>query len=183
MTTTTTMTLESPTVLRLVSDEKRSVLETHLTYRDKKAEYELQKHKKAHWFAEKYGQEAYEDRLQELKQARDKCLLFEDAKGLWTYSGLSDTLVKGVGAVLTKSLVSYPGQQVIPWANKPFEPYPYQSKSLGLLLEARHAGVEICTGGGKSLIIANLCKSLALKTVVVAPSVSIARQLYKDFCH
>lgn len=174
---------ETPTKLRFKGagpgDEKS--LRDLVTYQDKKVDYELAKMKRGTWFVNKYGEEAFYEKLAELKAARTKNLLQEDAQGYWTYTGLTETLEEQLRTKAT-DLVKYPTPGVIPWNKKPeYEMYPYQREALEALLQARHAGVEIGTGLGKSFIILNLCKRLALRTVVMAPSKDIAKRLYEDF--
>lgn len=49
-----------------------------------------------------------------------------------------------------------------------------------LLTEKGHAGVELATGLGKSLIISMLLKHYGLPGIVVAPTLNIAQQLFKE---
>jgi superfamily II DNA or RNA helicase len=78
--------------------------------------------------------------------------------------------------------VTYPPAKRLPWATPdPRTPYEYQSGAKENLLEAKHGSVEIATGLGKSLIILHLAKELGLKTVIMAPTTSIAKQLHKEF--
>lgn len=171
--------VESPSVIRLDGFD-RKVLETVLSFKDMKVEFELKKFKHAHWYADKYGIEAYNEKLSELKASRVKSLLFEDECGIWTYSGLAGMLSRNLNASVT-SKVEFPEAKLLPWDKVPFKMYPYQEEALGALLKVRHGGIELATGAGKSLIIANLVKTLGLRTVVMAPSVSIARQLFNTF--
>jgi len=177
----TELTLETPTRLRIVTDMSHDILKTMLTYRDKKIDFELQKFRHATWYADKFGREAYDEKMAALKASRIKCLLFEDDQGLWTYSGMATALKQQLRCEV-KSLVKLPRfHQVLPWAGVPFPPYPYQQAALEKLMEQPHAAVEMGTGLGKTLIIAYLVKELGLKTVIMAPSVSIARQIYENF--
>lgn len=175
----TVLTIESPVTLRISDVDDTSFLKTLLQYRDKKVDFELQKFRHSTWYADKYGRQAYQERLKELQDSRIKSLLFEDDRGYWTYTGLAGSLARNLKAEEPESLVVYPEASVIPWSKKPFDMYPYQREAYEALLKARHAGVEIGTGLGKSLIINYIIKALALKTVVMAPSKSIARQLYE----
>jgi superfamily II DNA or RNA helicase len=173
------ITLEqtSPTVVRIhgVESTHLGLLRANLQYVDKKVEFEIQKLKRN---VRMYHMPNFQERLDQLKGQRVKCLLFKDDDGYWTYSGLAQSLVRTLQASYI-SRVTYPDPKPLPWAKKPFEPFPYQTLAHDALFRARHAGVEIGTGLGKSLIITYLIKSLGLKTVVMAPSLSIARQLQK----
>lgn len=176
----TILRLESPTVCRIENPSDLGFLQGQLQYRDKKVDYELQKMKHAAWYIRKHGQEAYNERLAELKANRVKSLLFQDDRGYWTYSGLAAPLARNLKAPLPELGYVIPAPQLIPWKDKPpFEPHPYQTAALEALLENGHAGVEMGTGLGKSLIIAYLLKRLGLQAVVMAPNISIARQLYE----
>lgn len=174
--------LPTPTQLRLVGYEnQRSELEERLAYVDEKIDYELRKFKSNPYFLQRYGQAAYQQRLEELKAARNKSLLFEDSSGLWTYSGLAHSIADAYGDPAQVQF-QYPSSKTIPWA-KTLDRTPryYQLAAVEKLLEEKHACVEISTGLGKSLCVLLLCKALALKSVIMAPSVSIAGQLLDEF--
>jgi len=49
------------------------------------------------------------------------------------------------------------------------------------LLEAKHGSVESGTGTGKSLLAVSLIKTIGLQTLIMVPSLSIAKQMYDDF--
>lgn len=176
--------LQTPTRAILEGyDLARGKLAEELTYTDKKVDWEIQSHFSGRkWFVMKNGEEAFTQRLRELKEARSKCLLFED-QGLWTHSGLASK----VGDLFDDKLVreyELPKPKNVPWAKVPTgEDRYYQSAAEEKLIEAAAfgpAGVEMGTGLGKSRIIRNLCKRLGLKAVVMAPSKNIAEQLYDD---
>lgn len=153
-------------------------LRTGLTYTDQKQVYQLSRLKKtARWYTE----EQFEAKREELQAATKVCILFDGGDYWWTYSGLS-SYVAGKLRQSILSHFSHPEPKSLPWDRPPgFNMYPYQEKALEKLLEAKHAGVQMGTGLGKSFIIANVIKRLGLKTVVMAPSASIAEQLHKDF--
>jgi superfamily II DNA or RNA helicase len=175
------LVLESPTVLRLEGFEA-APLNRLLTYRDKRVDFELKKFKHAFWFINTHGQEAFDAKLAELKAAQVKSLLFTDDRGLWTYSGLLSYLQEQFPQATTENLVKYPESGIVPWAKAPTRiPREYQLTAIKKLLEARHGAVEIGTGLGKSFAAVLLTKELSLPTLVMAPSISIAEQLYDDF--
>lgn len=178
------ITYESPSIIRLHGYEaKRKELASILTYRNKAVDFELSKFKKSAWFLEKYGQEAYDEKLAELKAEQYKCLLFEDDNGMYTYSGLAERISNHFNDRVENSVV-YPPAKLMPWANKPTkQDRDYQSQAHTLLTEEKHAAVEIGTGLGKSFIILKLVKFHGLKTVIMAPSTNIARQLYEELKH
>ncbi len=175
------LVLPTPTQIRLLGyDRLRPDLEKALTYVDRKLDYEINKFKNNRWFLQQHGEEAFVAHLDELKKKRIKSLLFEDDEGLWTYSGLATMLSKLFGDEIEYGF-QRPQARVIPWAKVPegSDRY-YQTAAEDNLITTGHAGVEIGTGLGKSRIIRNLLKRLALPAVIMAPSVNIANQLYDD---
>jgi superfamily II DNA or RNA helicase len=178
------LTLATP--LKLYIDHldgiRLSEIRESLTYRDKKVQYELQKHKHASWFERKYGEDAYQKRMEELKAQEKICLLNQDPDGrYWVMSGMRGYLENKYG-LTTEVLVRYPEPRLMPWSEVPNKtPYPYQENARAALLARLHARVEMGTGLGKSFILLNICRELGLKTVIMAPSTSIADQLFQDF--
>lgn len=153
-------------------------LRTSLTYTDQKVIFELLRLKRnARW----YSEEKFTEEQSKLKSQSKVCLLFEEQDHYWTYSGLADKVKQFTGITPVKKF-TYPTPQLLPWESPPkFKMHPYQEKALEKLLEINHGAVQMGTGLGKSFIIANLVKSLGLKVVIMAPSSSIADQLYTDF--
>lgn len=176
----------SPTLIDLdITDSQFKLLKFELTYTDKQAEQMYRRFRHARWYAGKYGDEAFQDELQRLKDLVTKCLLMDNnlTGDCSVYSGLGQLVSKLLNQPLINK-VEYPEPGMLAWDNKPaFEMHYYQKDALAKLLEAKHAGVEIGTGLGKSFIILHLVKQLALKTVVLAPSTSIADQLLETFTH
>lgn len=176
--------VEDPVKLRLSGmDEHRVELERMLTYTNKAKVYELNRLKKNPWFVNQHGEEAYAEKLAELKAESKVCLLKEDSGGLWTYTGLQKRIHDRFGTPGLR------GWQPPPAVGMPWDKMPtgtdryYQTQMHDNLLKAEHGAVEVGTGLGKSRVIRNLTHSLGLKTLVVAPSKSIARMLFKDFQH
>ena len=174
----------SPTELVLsgFSEEQISSAKSVLTYTNKSAQFQLTKFKHNAWFASKYGEEAYQEKLQEMKNETKVCLLKEAPDGTFrTYSGLGGLLSRTFHIPVENS-VCFPKPTPIGWnVPPPFSMYFYQKEALDALLAAKHAGVEIGTGLGKSLIISHLTLELGLKTIVMAPSSQIAEQLFESF--
>ena len=171
----------SPTLIELdLTDSQAQVVQKALTYTDKQAEQAYRRFKHARWFLGKYGEEAFNEELARLKGEVTKCLLMD-----WdyTYSGLGTIVSKVLNQPITSNVV-YPDPQIVAWDNVPqYQMHYYQKDALDKLLAAKHAGVEIGTGLGKSYIILHLAKELGLKTVVLAPSTSIADQLLESFTY
>lgn len=173
------LNVESPTVMRLEGLDP-NLHGIHFNYTDKRVDFELQKLKHSSWLRSQMGEEAWLEEIDRLKTERHKTLLFQDNRGYWTYSGLARKMTNLLHA-LSLSKVIPPKPQALPWVVQPFEMWPYQSDALAALLQCRHAGVEIGTGLGKTLIITYLVKHFGLQTIVMAPSASIAGQIYKGF--
>lgn len=177
------LTIPEPTRLRLsgLSPVDLERLKVSLTYKDQKVFYEWRKHKNASWYVQKFGYEAWEKRLNELKDSISKCLLFEDEQGAWTYSGLAPKVSRLLGDIPIQNSVVYPEESLIGWEEEPpHDPYFFQFFSRDRLIDAKHGGVEIGTGLGKSLIIYLLLKHYGLKTVVMAPGLDIAKKFYEE---
>lgn len=171
------------TKLRLIGFDPIQVgqLRASLTYKDQKVQYEYRKFRYAAWYAHKHGQEAYDKKLNELKDGIHKCLLFEDEEGLWTYTGLTHKILRLFPDSVHENLVAYPEEGTLGWDKvPPYKPYYYQDDSKDALIRAKHAGVEIGTGLGKSLIIYLLLKHYGLKAVVMAPGLDIAKKFYRE---
>jgi superfamily II DNA or RNA helicase len=197
--------LEEPTRARLLGFEPlESQLQKALTYVDQRVDFELTKTKKSiknftsgylkGKLVASWGQEKYDNVISELEakklvlQAeRKKCLLFKDEKGLWTYSGLAYSLGKSAGCSVRVGYSLPPGRDNLPYLNLPkFQDRPYQVEAHDLLLANASegpVGIELPTGAGKSTVIRNVLKTLALGAVVMAPSVSIAGQLFDDLTY
>jgi superfamily II DNA or RNA helicase len=175
------LVIDSPTTARFSGYEDRLYeLEPLLTYRDKSAEWTWRKAKKSSYLAFRLGDD-YTEYLLDLQAKIKKKLLFEDEKGLYTHSGLAH-YVADVFNDEVEDHVELPVSGRIPWLNVPDKsPRPYQVIAWDKLVSARHAAVEIGTGLGKSFIILMIAKDIGLKTLIMAPSKSIAGQLYKEF--
>lgn len=160
----------------------REELARLLTYRDLTVDFELRKFKQnAAWHRQKLGPEGFVERLEELKASQKKTLLYEDDDGLWTFSGFAPRLADHFGEQVTRGY-ELPACAFLPWAKAPTrEPRPYQVEGNLALRQAGHGAVEVGTGLGKSFMALMLVKEHSLQTVIMAPSTSIAEQLYDDF--
>jgi superfamily II DNA or RNA helicase len=183
------LTITEPTILRFDDSyrdpSKLRNLKTSLRYVDKKIDYDIKRLKsQAAWYTGR--EDEYQEALEQLKSLRVKSLLFEDEKGLYTYTGLTDILSAECKDTF-ETKVELPEFGSLPYLNKPkHQPRYYQIEAHDALLASNHGNprrVEIGTGLGKSTIIRMLCKTVALKTVIMAPSVSIANQLYDDLVY
>ncbi len=157
------------------------MLEDYLSYRDERAWHLAQRFKKGQFFyLREHTQEEYDAELKTLLDKVNNTLLFEHEGKLWTYSGVAYKVAQQFGDTVVP-LKEYPAFQPLEYKNKPkHPPRPYQLEALELLKAAKHGAVEIGTGLGKSYIIELLLKDIGLSAVVMAPSISIADQLYEQ---
>jgi superfamily II DNA or RNA helicase len=155
----------------------------HLQYHDKRVDFEIKKCKDSKpWFVKKYGEEAFQQKLDDLKAKRIKTLLFKNEDGTyWTYSGISKYLADKMRDQHLNQ-VQYPEPKAIPWSKEPDKiPRPYQKEIVEKLIEIRHGAVEVGTGLGKSFCALLLAKHFGLKTVIMTPSKNICNQMYDEF--
>jgi superfamily II DNA or RNA helicase len=176
------LSITDPTTLRFQGYEDRADdLKRVLTYQDRSVDFQLKKFRRASVFwKEKLGDEGFTERLNELKEQRERCLLQEDRDGAYTYSGLAGFLSERFKDGVTSHVV-YPEGKPIPWFRTPPDLRPYQTQAKVNLLARRHAAVSMGTGLGKSFIIMHVLRELGLKAVVMVPFTNIAEQLYDDF--
>ena len=178
----------TPTKLRIndINETERAAPLEALSYVDNKVDYALRKLKSGSvWFIRNQGRAAYTARLADLQRERDKCLLLKDENGYWTYTGNAKLVADTIDTPPPRIGYAMPEPKLIPWAKVPEKKLrKYQEDMVAALLAAAPNGpaaVEVGTGLGKSLAIMYLVKQLGLQTVVMAPSASIAGQLYNDF--
>lgn len=175
--------VRDPSRVRIVgvTDQERVILKSSLTYTDQKVQYEYRKFKHASWFINKFGYEVWQEKLETLKKSMEKCLLFEDDEGLWTWAGLTGKLKRLLNDCPVVNEIKFPEFGTLGWQEKPpFTPHPYQDHGCEALKKVPHSGVEIGTGLGKSLMIYFLLKHYGLKTVVMAPGLDIAKKFYEE---
>jgi len=178
--------IEKPAIARLeIPSEFKQAVEKALSYKDKSFQYSYDKLKKNRWAAQS-DPVKWQNDCDNLKAQIHQSLLFRDDDGYYTYSGLYSHLQEYMKMykcdVELSNQVNYPSEQLLPYElnYKPVKLRYYQDEAVEALLEAKHAAISISTGGGKSLIIQKIIKSLGLKTLVVAPTKSIAGQLLKE---
>ncbi len=172
--------LSTPTKLRLnFPDEVIDSVRKHLTFRDSAAQFAYTRFKNNRWYANQHGPEAFQEELNRLKALIVVELIFEDDQGLYTYSGLRDYLRPFLGE--TRNDVSYPESKPLAYMGTSQKMRPYQEVAVEALMMARHGAIESATGTGKTRCIQELIKRHGLRSVVVTPSTSIARQIYKNF--
>lgn len=192
------LVLTSPTILR-IPEKFATQAKDALGYEDKKVTYEwlrlfrILEQDNAwissgqrgyrHWWFNSRSREELELAVSRLNAERYKSLLFKDEQGYFTYSGLASTLSKLLNIPVERRF-DPPEFGLVGWENKPFDPRPYQTKSLDLLVpedySRNHGAIQVGTGLGKSLIIAMVLKRIGLPAVIVVPKVNIAEQLTKS---
>lgn len=165
----------------VVLPDSNDQVKRFLTFTDRQVKYQIAKLKQNfRW--KNSSPDSFESRLNQLKEAEKRCLLFLDPQtGLpCTYSGLWQDLNNIFGWTLKPLELDLKGK-TLPWASTPPQMRYYQQDAVNALLNARHGAISLPTGAGKSLIILNLAKDLGLKTVIITPSKAITNQIYKDF--
>ena len=169
---------DTPTSIRFKEDDahKVALMSAALTYTNKSVDYQIRQLKKARWF----DAVRHAERLEDLQEVRRVCLLDNDGDTWVTYSGLATDVDQILHQGIENRIV-YPTAKLVPWAEVPPDLRPYQQETVDLFLDKKHAAAEMATGLGKSYIILHLAKRLGLKTIVMAPTTSIADQLYADF--
>lgn len=121
-------------------------------------------------------------RLEELKKDVKKTLIFKDDQGRPYIRPASISYLKDDLNIEVENLISYPTPKPVPWAKKlPFELKDYQKQSKEKLIEAKHANVQITTGGGKTAAILSICRDTGFKTAIIVPSRSIFHEVFEAF--
>jgi superfamily II DNA or RNA helicase len=179
-----TLIVDTPARVRLegATATELGLARSFLTYHDKGVDYLIQQHKKKRWWKAQ-DEDGWAAHLQKLKEQRESCIFFEsDSADPNTYAGLAVDLAQHLGGVPVERRVPYPEPKGIAWAKPPkFPPRSFQTEMEVALLQARHGAVSVGTGLGKSRSIMDLCHDLGLRAVVMAPSRSIAGQLFREF--
>jgi superfamily II DNA or RNA helicase len=158
-----------------------------LTFSDKGVQYLLTRHKQNRWFKANEP-EKWLARLEELKAQQKRCLLFEsvgkpqleECGQYFTYSGLKQDLMAHLRIDVSETLVEYPDPKPMAWASPPHMLRPYQVEAAYLCEQHKHCAISLPTGSGKSRVLMELCKRYGLPTIIMAPTKSIAGQLYRD---
>lgn len=173
------LTLSSPTraYISQASEEEMDSLKEQLTYKDLSVAHELKRISKNHWFKSS-NREKWELTCAALKEQVYQTLVYEE-DGLQYIRPGSIPYLKNLVLEIDDQII-YPKPKKIPWFKPlPFELYDYQKESVDKLLEAKHGNVDICTGGGKTAIILQLCRELGHQCVIVTPSSSIFNEILK----
>ena len=164
--------------LRGFSNEEIANMAKELSYKNKSVIFQLMKLKKNKWFKQK-NPSGWLAAVSSLESQLKTTLMFKDDRGIYIRAGSIPYLKN---EYIVENHINYPKPKLMPWAKPlPFDPYQYQKDSVSKLLESKHAAISLCTGAGKSAVLALITKSIGLKTVVVVPSKSIFFELLHLF--
>lgn len=164
------------------SEEEYSYLFSKLTYTDKSVDHQIRQLKNNPWYIKSMGEQAFTQKLEELKAEQKKQVLYQDSGGVYTLSGLKSFLSQLFPKADWASNYTVPEVKLLRFEKIPkLTLREYQEKSIVRLLEARHGNTELATGAGKTAVLLYLAKETGLKTVVAAPSTDIATTIYRLF--
>jgi len=171
----------SPTTAKLTeaTSIERAQLERLLAWRDKAAEQNYLRTKKSRAMREKMGEQKHAEEVARIKgQIQRNCF---DPNTETFLAGLVEQVKAYFSQCEITSNVRYPEKGVIAWAKPPPALRPYQQEAVDALTAIRHGGIEAGTGAGKSLMLLYLVRNHGLRSVVMAPSKNIAKQLFELF--
>ncbi len=190
--------LESPVTCRLPAVWREGavgeLLRAELGYEDRRVLFQLREWKQAqaqedrapftHWFVRKHGRDALDAKVAELEAERFKSVLHVGEDGLWRVpAGLAPTLARKYGGTVRREFDLPAWGEPYRWAAEPPPLRAYQVESVQRLRGTfgQPAAIELATGLGKSRILLELVRLGGCSAIVVAPLLSIARQLYATF--
>lgn len=161
---------------------KLGIIKQDLTYRNKAIQFDIKRLENQLRFQAGIRGDFIREEIEALKKKAKICLLNQDEDGTyWALSGLAQRIQSHLDCEVESKLV-YQEPKALPWSTVPvYKMYPYQQTSFEKLLQARHAGVELATGLGKTFIILHLARALGLKTVIMTPASNISEQIYELF--
>ena len=168
--------------------ENFNALRKAMQYEDQKVVFKLNRLKdQLHggWFIAKFGLQALQEQIKALEKEKIKsCLYLVDGR-YRVPAGLGNLVSEVLGMPIEPPKFISPDEwKCLPYENIPHKPRWYQTEALEKLCpedgSRTHGAVSIGTGLGKSLIVTMLAKRIGLKSLVVAPTKSIATQMMKD---
>lgn len=173
------MTLKNPSQIVLPSDSED--VKRFLTFTDRSVNYQIQR-LKSNFRWKNSDPDSFNQRIEDLKQQSKVCLLDYDEDGSpVTYSGLANDLNKRFGWECPENTCIL-SDDIIPWGTPPdYALRYYQRDAVNALFAAKHGGISLPTGSGKSAIIYTLCKENPVQSLIMTPSKSITNQIYADF--
>lgn len=169
--------IDAATILLPVMNDS---VKSFLKYRDLSVDYQLSKLKQN--ARRGWGGDYIQDRINDLKDQQIKYAYETTPDGDYTAnSGLAYELSEFFKWEIEPLEKDF-DEGLIPWKKKPeHKMWDHQQEAYDACLKNRHAGVSLPTGSGKSFVILNLIKHYGVKSIIVAPAKSIAKQLYDDF--
>lgn len=149
--------------------------------------YDADKEKKI-----RYLQRAYHKALQRKQLRKAKFLAGEIAKVGDVITCLLDQekrfpagllfKIRDLAKVVDKRSQPEP-YNIMRWYNKPPKLRPYQQECVDIAAVKHRGTFEVCVGGGKTLIAANIIKETGVNTLFVVPSSALSQQTYDVFCN
>jgi len=175
------VTVQSPirAIVKNIDPDVMEKVTKALSYTNTSVSFQLSKLYKNRWFKQK-DPVGWQDQIDKLTEKQKDCLLKHDGNNYWIRPGSIPHIHKYINSV--KSEIEYPQFTPLKWKVKPdFDPYPYQSDAVRLLIEEKHGNVSLPTGCGKSFILLLLAQTMGVETVIITPSQSIFTELLSEF--
>lgn len=159
------------TVILDIHESMISDIYKSLSFKDKSKEYQLSRMAK-NPFAR--NSKAYH----QLKSEVTSTLVEHQGNGIKIPTGVLEV----IGLKPTEDLRSDTGDKIsIPWINQDKrELRQYQTEAIDAALKNYRGIINLATGLGKSLVAINIVRQVKRKTLIIAPSKSIANQLYDE---
>jgi superfamily II DNA or RNA helicase len=161
------------TVIKNATPEVEQRLSKMLSYRDKSKDFQLRRlgrnpANKRSSFYKNLEKEAYGSMLHRLNDGN-----------LAMSSGFVDRLLSmGVDIEDRRKLT---GKTIpLPWKKKPYDLRDYQDDAVEKMLDNNRGIINFATGLGKTLVAVHAIKKHRTKTLVTAPTESIAKQFYES---
>lgn len=169
---------KNPAFITLPEQHDNPKLVSFLSFKDKGVQYQIRRLKQnaKRW---QIDPTKLAEKLDALKEKEIRTMVWLDEQGeTVTYAGMYYDLQKFFGFPMEKpeawSREDFP---IVSWHKKPFEMRQYQKDAVNVFMANPHCAIELPTGSGKSLVITNLLKKRAVKTLIVTPFKEITVQL------
>jgi len=169
------MTITNP------SDDMVQIISSELTYTDKAKQYQVRRMTNNPW-------QRNSPLLKKLQQEVDGKLYTVNNEEYVVPSALFEYLKEIHPEVFLNASIDDRRTEsnvkiALPWANKPFDPRPYQEEAIDLMMSNHRGVINLATGLGKTLIATHFIKRYKRQALVVCPTDSVARQFYDLFVH
>lgn len=173
--------IKEPTkaIVKHMSKEELVKVTKALSYTNSSISFQISKLFKNRWLKQK-DPAGWQEQMDRLQEKVGDCLIKHDGDDYWIRAGSVPTLSKYIQSISNE--ITYPALTPLRWKVKPdFDPFPYQSESVRLLIQEKHGNISLPTGCGKSFILLLLAQQMGLDTVIVTPSQSIFTELLTEF--